>query len=854
MQASPERTTLKRQRSRPSAWWAAPPSNAPPPWVLQAQAQPAEEQIRERERQAQTQKRKDGAAKRKRGISEAPQAGNRGVSKSRAGGDGGKKAENRRSGGSGKTGEEKGKGSEVHGEGNSKVVRRGKSSGGAQDLMGLEIQMGESGKVSGKGQKRKPEKKGVTTQGWNGSAAEENEKALRRGRSSGGEAELRALGESSMGTEAASGDTSAAARLEEDDKIKSTGEVTAKKRGRSAATHVDELDAQEDGEHAVARRRGRSSVVGAQMQVEKKPTEETALRNQGRPVVVHDEDQVDELVDETLEMAAPKKKSHRSPAVPMDKAEGALKKASERRGRLSISGQGPIPKPLQAPVDEAQRATKKRGRPTAPEGSAEAVSDEPATKKKRGRIYDNGLLEPNMAQITKTGAPVRGRARTRPSDVVEPEPSKPRDQDRGRKRTRQSDVHIAEPVAQLESRGRRRTRRSAEIEQDTVPELAHKAVPKAVKAKRRSEVIEVEAASSKLTRSRSDKRAKPATTTTVPKAGKASSSTQPPVKTKKGARSATVVTEIETPNSAPSQTRRKNSKRSSEVEVQSRKHKAVEKPEPLKRRRSSKLSVQDQHEEPEPELAPYQHLRAVTRKVSRQTIEKKWEPLPPLCVDRITQLLQDTQRPVLVHLHDEKKKSQASSAMQSIARRLTTKVSRGLPFPPGSRKHREDDFDFEKIVELNRVLEAQLTPALHSNALLEAELRKELAMLELEKASMVELETNANSEAVARNKAARKLHHALQLDDVLGEEVLRDDIGLDFERRLQPLAFGLQDDPDLQDLVNSLEGHVNTVQGNLKQVEGVSQAMANSRAAVQATLFHRLDSARYDDVVLGFEE
>lgn len=64
----------------------------------------------------------------------------------------------------------------------------------------------------------------------------------------------------------------------------------------------------------------------------------------------------------------------------------------------------------------------------------------------------------------------------------------------------------------------------------------------------------------------------------------------------------------------------------------------------------------------------------------------------------------------------------------------------------------------------------------------------------------------------------------------------------------------VRDDPDVQALIDELDGHVESIQGNIKQVEGISQAMANSRAAVQATLFGRLDSTQFDDVVLGWEE
>ncbi len=199
----------------------------------------------------------------------------------------------------------------------------------------------------------------------------------------------------------------------------------------------------------------------------------------------------------------------------------------------------------------------------------------------------------------------------------------------------------------------------------------------------------------------------------------------------------------------------------------------------VKRRRIEKPRRRDE-DSPEAEEAPmYQHLQAVTRRVSRQTIEAKWEPLPSSCVERISQLLQDLQRPVVARYHDERKKTQSSTALQKISRRLVSKISKGLPFPQGTRNHWEDDFDFEKVLDHNRALESQLTPALHANELLEAQLSKEIALLESERENLANLEANAKTETALRSEAARKLHLLLQPQDGIMEiEGVQDDIGL----------------------------------------------------------------------------
>ena len=48
-----------------------------------------------------------------------------------------------------------------------------------------------------------------------------------------------------------------------------------------------------------------------------------------------------------------------------------------------------------------------------------------------------------------------------------------------------------------------------------------------------------------------------------------------------------------------------------------------------------------------------------------------------------------------------------------------------------------------------------------------------------------------------------------------------------------------------------LGGHVDSIQGNLKQMQGISHAITKSKAAVQADLFGRLNTAQYEEVVLG---
>ncbi|TEY71194.1 hypothetical protein BOTCAL_0099g00210 [Botryotinia calthae] len=274
-------------------------------------------------------------------------------------------------------------------------------------------------------------------------------------------------------------------------------------------------------------------------------------------------------------------------------------------------------------------------------------------------------------------------------------------------------------------------------------------------------------------------------------------------------------------------------------------------PQQQTKRRRVEDSQENQAEEEQPDPPSYRHLAAVTRRVTHETINTNWDPLPPGCLDKISELLIDVQRPVVLQIRDERKKTQASTAIQMISRRLLNRVRKVMPFPKGTRTNPEDDFDFEKILDYNRALENQLTPVLHSNDLLEAELRKEEILLENEERYLAELEANAKDEATSRRKAARKAHPLLQFEGDGTQKILNDNIGIDENASTSSITLDASKYPDLEGIVKSIDGHVDSIKGNLQQIGGITDAMAKSKASVQAALFSHLDLEQYNDVVLG---
>lgn len=252
------------------------------------------------------------------------------------------------------------------------------------------------------------------------------------------------------------------------------------------------------------------------------------------------------------------------------------------------------------------------------------------------------------------------------------------------------------------------------------------------------------------------------------------------------------------------------------------------------------------------------------RKVHRHTIDAKWQPLPPECVDLISQLLVDTQRPVVARQTQEIKRGQASAVLQWISRKLVRKIGRGLPFPIGTHRQPEDEFNFEKIIDRNRVTEVQLTAEIDANKLLDESLTKELDLLEAEKAALLELETNAKTESARRKQAERKSHPLLQSGDSPASDDL-ESMAVITSRVLPSLGvrsifsiphgptnfFQASRDEILQTVVREVEGHVDSMQSNIKQLRGIPDAISKAKAAVQVTLLDHLEDTGYKDVLLG---
>lgn len=142
------------------------------------------------------------------------------------------------------------------------------------------------------------------------------------------------------------------------------------------------------------------------------------------------------------------------------------------------------------------------------------------------------------------------------------------------------------------------------------------------------------------------------------------------------------------------------------------------------------------------EVSKYRHLAPKTRQIPRSTIALKWSPLDDASIAAVDDIISDAYRPVLLRLRDrDHRREQAETILHAFARRLHSKLKKGLPFPPPSTKgtnssavagtgtSHEADLDFDRVMGSIQALEATLDPLLHSVALLAKEKEKEEAAL-----------------------------------------------------------------------------------------------------------------------------
>ncbi|KAI1432159.1 CENP-Q, a CENPA-CAD centromere complex subunit-domain-containing protein [Xylaria sp. CBS 124048] len=248
---------------------------------------------------------------------------------------------------------------------------------------------------------------------------------------------------------------------------------------------------------------------------------------------------------------------------------------------------------------------------------------------------------------------------------------------------------------------------------------------------------------------------------------------------------------------------------------------------------------------------PYRHIAKRTQQVTHEVMESKWSSLEPSSIANIATLLYSVSQPTL-HRVVPKQYTHAEEVLEKVIRALCRRSGR-LPFPPASTlPRREDELDFEQTQTAVESLLSQLDPLQHSVEVLRSEKERAEKDLEREYKLLDQLSTNARAEARERKEQLRKVHdlvpwvtHSDSSGDRLQMVSAEQGAGLVFS--------GIQDD-DLLALAGQISSHMESMRGNLKQIDGVLPAIAESHALLKTTLQPHFGQKQLEDILFGRAE
>ncbi|KAI1108773.1 CENP-Q, a CENPA-CAD centromere complex subunit-domain-containing protein [Nemania sp. NC0429] len=253
------------------------------------------------------------------------------------------------------------------------------------------------------------------------------------------------------------------------------------------------------------------------------------------------------------------------------------------------------------------------------------------------------------------------------------------------------------------------------------------------------------------------------------------------------------------------------------------------------------------HSDSDSSPPPYRHIAKRTRQVRHEIIESKWTSLDPSSVTNIANLFHSISLPTLLHVVP-KQYAHAEDILEKVIRGLRKRSAR-LPFPPASTlPRREDELNFERTQSAVEVLLSQLDPLRHSVELLRRE--KERAEKELERQYTIlnELSSNARAEAREWRDRLRKVHvlvpEATNAPITNNIDVLPAD-------KTSGQVFADVKDKELLGLASQINNHMESMRGNLQQIDGVLPAIAESHALLRATLQPRFGQKQLDNIMLG---
>ncbi|KAF2460213.1 CENP-Q, a CENPA-CAD centromere complex subunit-domain-containing protein [Lineolata rhizophorae] len=232
----------------------------------------------------------------------------------------------------------------------------------------------------------------------------------------------------------------------------------------------------------------------------------------------------------------------------------------------------------------------------------------------------------------------------------------------------------------------------------------------------------------------------------------------------------------------------------------------------------------------------FNYLKPRVRKIPQHVITSKWAPLGASTQQQTRDLIRAAKRPVTIGIRDDRRRIEAEVTLGSVIRKLERQLPR-MPFPPNTR---DFHFDLEALIDRNRTLENQLTPALHSVEMLKAAIKREEGALEQEQKTLARLEADAKAEERRQARQTAKIHPLLSLPDDFrpaGDDA--SEIGFVRTAGNQMPTLDDEDDQELAPLLEQLQHHLESISTNMAQVDGIEAAISVADALVGEALSQR---------------
>ncbi|KAF2839607.1 hypothetical protein M501DRAFT_1010693 [Patellaria atrata CBS 101060] len=272
--------------------------------------------------------------------------------------------------------------------------------------------------------------------------------------------------------------------------------------------------------------------------------------------------------------------------------------------------------------------------------------------------------------------------------------------------------------------------------------------------------------------------------------------------------------------------------------------------DPKTKTREKRKRVEDDDHAPvvlvERPAKKFKQLTTRTRYISQDTMAEKWRPLPQAVQHQIREIFRAAKRQIILGKRDDRRRAEAEVVLASVVKRL----DKMLPKMAVPQKTLEMHFNLDKLIERNVALDSQLTPAMHSVELLKSQIKEQEQLLNIDRQCLKRLKDDAREEELRQRSTTRGVHPAIKLpvDFEKGDDD-PESISLVLST---PFADQVLEDeisyPELQSLLGQLRNHLESMQANMAQVDGIGDALISAHASLDGLLHTHASAAQYDQL------